>query len=223
MKGIITKDFLRQHIDFTCVRPDVSEQEIIKFCQQAVRHRVKTIYVPPAFLTLALTQVKQSDVVIGTTAGFPYGNMPFAVKKTGIVFAAKQGAVWVDVCLNVSWLRSGKLKEVAKEIQQLNTIARQHGMGLKLIVESPYLTVNELRHVSKLVNKAGVEYIKTATGVCNRVSTQEVKIIKRCLTTTRLKVAGGISTLAQAKKFFDLGADVVGTSAGFELLAIASD
>lgn len=219
---MVDLDFLRQHIDFTCVHPHVSQEEMNMFCQRAINNQVATIYVPPVYVEFALSLVKSCGIEIGTTAGFPFGNQPSEIKFRGIAFAVESGAKWVDVCLDISAVRSGMFDVVGEEIHSLGYMARREGIGLKLIVESPYLKLDELICVTKLVEYEGIEFLKTATGVGNRVSQKEVLTIKKHLQRTKLKVAGGVTTLDSAVRFFDLGADIIGSSRGFEILEKAS-
>ena len=211
-------DFLKQNIDFTNVKPDVSVKEINKFCKQALFHKVKTIYVPPVFVVQAVSQVGKNGIDVGTIAGFPYGNIPIELKKGGIAWAARHKARWVDVCLNISSVKSNNYSDVEKEIKQLTAEAYKHKIGLKIIVESPYLTKNELIRVTELIDYYHVDYIKTASGVGNQITEKDVKIIKPILKYSKLKAAGGISRLDQAIIFFNLGADKIGSSKGFEIL-----
>lgn len=213
---MVSSEHIRNHIDFTCVKPHVSEDEARALCVQAVAERVKTLYVPPAFLSFATIHAK--GVSFGTTAGFPYGNVPYAVKEAGIYYAAAHGARWVDVPLNVSFIRSHQWENVEQELQFLKKLADTKHIGLKVIVESPYLDEQELVRIAQTIETLNIAYLKTATGVGNQVSEKEVEILRPHLKNTKLKVAGGIKTLEHATRFFELGADKIGSSTGFAIL-----
>jgi len=213
-----TIDYLRENIDYTNVKPNVSQQEMESFCKIALRNHVKTIYVPPVFVDLAFSMVGKDGIEVGTTAGFPYGNVPVELKELGIRYAAEHKARWVDVCLNVSLVRSNRFDEVKDELLRLVAAACDYEIGLKTIIEAPYLGIDELVETTKLVDSCGVDYLKTATGVGTKVSERGVEVIKLLLKRSKLKVAGGISTLSEAERFFDLGADKIGSSNGFQIL-----
>ncbi len=216
--NLIDINFLKSNIDFSCLKPDVSQDNISAFCETALSNSVKTIYVPPCFIQFVNSRVSSQGIDVGTTAGFPYGNNSVDVKKAGILYAAEKGAKWVDVCINLSFVKSGRYFDVEREIENLLEISQSAGIGLKLIVESPYLDEDELIRTTKIVNKHKVDYIKTATGVGNAVSEREVRIIKSNLTDTKLKVSGGIFMVDQVLAYFDLGADKIGSSHGFHIL-----
>lgn len=216
----IDLDYLRKNIDYTNVRPDSSKDDISAFCNQALGNFVKTIYVPPVFVAMAVSLCKE-DVDVGTTAGFPFGSVPAELKEHGIRHAAKNGARWVDVCLNLSSVKSRKYSEAAEEIKQLISTARENGIGLKLIIESPLLNEEELVKLTRMADSYGIDYLKTSTGITNKVSEREIRIIKPLLTNTRLNVAGRISTLEEALKYFQLGADKIGSTSGFKIFGEA--
>ncbi|XOU94445.1 MAG: adenylyl-sulfate kinase [Candidatus Kerfeldbacteria bacterium] len=216
---VIDADFLRKHIDFTLIHPYVSVKEIRVFCQRAIENRVRTIYVPPVFVKLAIDLVLEHGIVVGTTVGFPYGNQHILPRKIMDMHSAWcSGARWVDVCLNVSLIRNPNPLYLLEEVKDIVQCARVRKIGLKIIIESPFLRDVELATVTQFVELEKVDFLKTATGVGNRVSEAEVLIIKQHLKNTKLKVAGGITTFDDAKRFFELGADVIGSSRGFAIL-----
>ena len=213
-------DFLKQHIDYTLIGRGVSEEEMVSFCKQAIKYNVRTIYVPLVYVEPVVFFVKEHKIAVGTVAGFPLGALPIDFKETEIEFAAIAGASWIDVCLNLCPVRSQKPKKVINEVERLKKAAERNDIGLKLIIETPYLDEAQIRQVTKIISNAEIDFLKTATGFGNEVSADEVMIIKPILTETKtkLKVAGGIKTLEQAKRFFQLGADIIGSSNGFAIL-----
>jgi len=211
-------DFLREHIDFTNISPYATEKEIVNFCHKAADYRVKTVYVPPIFLHTASRDFR-ACFEIGTTAGFPYGNVPFAVKEKGIDYAWKNGAKWIDVVADISLIKSNNWFAVEKEIQALvECVERKMNLSLKLIIETPYLSDEEIKYVVEIADSNDVYCIKTATGVGNKVKLKHVELIKPLLKRSKLKVAGGITTLEDTLTFFNRGADIIGSSKGFEIL-----
>lgn len=215
-RNVLSADFLRQHIDFTNVKPHASLQEIEGFCKKAVENKVKTIYVQPHFLKAAVLLAR--GVEVGTTAGFPFGNIPLELKLAGMRYAAENGASWVDVCLNDSLVRSGDFDGVEAEIRGLSRQAKASNIGLKIIIETPYLSKEEIYRVVHLVDLYDVDFLKTCTGVGTKVTGEHVKLIMQVLKKSKLKVSGGVSSLRETQRFFELGADVVGSSKGFEIL-----
>jgi deoxyribose-phosphate aldolase len=222
---MVSIDFLRKNIDFTNVSPHATKPEIRKFCEDAIKNAVSTIYVQPTLLEYANSILEGEKIDIGTTSGFPYGNVPLFTKLYEIRYAASRGAKWIDACLDISSIRDENLDldqdYINLEIVTLNKRAKEEGMRLKLIIETPYLGKEEIRLISRIADDQHVDYIKTATGVGNKVKVEDVACIKSVLKNSKLKAAGGISTLQEAELFFENGADKIGSSNGFSILSEA--
>ncbi len=214
---MVDVDFLREKIDFTNVSPTSSLKEIEELCEKAIKYSIKTIYVQPVFLSYAKNKLN-GEIDIGTTGGFPFGNIPVQIKFKEIEYAARNGAKWIDICLNISNIRSNNWDNVKEEIYELKKKSSQESIGLKIIIEVPFLTSNETIRVIEIAEEAKIEFIKTASGVGNKVTLDQLKFIKPFLKSCKLKVAGGISTFNEAKRFFENGADIIGSSKGFDIL-----
>jgi deoxyribose-phosphate aldolase len=182
---------------------------------------VATIYVPLVFVRLACSLVGKYGIEVGTTAGYPYGNTPTAIKLQEIEYAIQKGAKWVDVGLNLSFVKSVQWLKIENEVLEIvnNTNNRT---GLKLIIEAPYLTDRETIDLVEIIDKHGVEFVKSSTGVGTKIALRHVELIKKTLKNAKIKAAGGISSLKQAMEFFDLGADVIESSHGFRILEEAA-
>ena len=214
---IIDKNFLRRNIDFTNISPTSSFEEIENFCEQANKYSVKTIYVQPIFISHIRNKLKKG-INIGTTGGFPFGNIPVQIKLKEIEYAAANGAKWIDICLNLSNIKSKKWNEVRQEINALRKKSLQKSIGLKIILEIPFLTNSEIKKLVSIAEEENIEFLKTASGVRNKVTLEQLKVIKPLLKSCRIKVAGGIKTLEETEEFFNNGADILGSSRGFDIL-----
>ena len=210
-------DFLVRNIDFTNVNPASSFEEIGELCIKANEYSVKTIYVQPIFLSYVKSKLKK-DIDIGTTGGFPFGNIPLQIKLNEIEYAAKNRAKWIDICINLSNVKSKKWNKVREEIFELRKKSMQESIGLKIILEIPFLTNNEIVKLVSISEEEKIEFLKTASGVRNKITLDQLKFIKPLLKYCKIKVAGGISTLKDANEFFENGANVIGSSKGFEIL-----
>lgn len=210
-------NFLREKIDFTNVSPLASMKEIDEFCKNALAYKVKTIYVQPFFLQ-HIKDIIKNEIDIGTTGGFPFGNIPLQIKFKEIEYAAHNGARWIDICLNLSNVKSGYWNEVRNEIINLKDKSVKEGIGLKIIIETPFLTNKEIEEIIKISETAEIEFIKTASGVRNKVTLDQLKFIKPLLKYCKIKVAGRITKLGEVEDFLKNGADKIGSSNGFEIL-----
>ncbi len=210
-------DFLRENIDFTNVSPVSSLNEIEELCAKAIKYYVKTIYIQPVFLSYAKNKLK-GEVDIGTTGGFPFGNIPVKIKLSEIEYAGRNGARWIDVCLNISNVKSNKWDKVKQEICKLKAKSSQESIGLKIIIEVPFLTFSEIEKIVHIAEEEKIEFLKTASGIRNKVTLDQLKLIKPLLRFCKIKVSGGVSNLKEAEEFFENGADIVGSSKGFDIL-----
>jgi len=214
---MINFNFLRENIDFTNISPLASFEEIEKLCEKANKYYVQTIYVQPIFLPQIKNKLK-NGIDVGTTGGFPFGNVPLQIKLNEIEYAAKNGARWIDICLNLSNVKSNKWDKVRYEMYKIRRKSLQESIGLKIILEVPFLTNDEIEKLVNIAEEEKIEFLKTASGVRNKVTLGQLKFIKPLLKSCKLKVAGGISTLEEVKEFFENGADVIGSSKGFDIL-----
>lgn len=215
---MIDRTYLKKHIDFTLIRPDSSLQEITAFCMKAIEHQVTTIYVPLPFVKFARSLVEKYDIAIGTTAGFPHGNCLESTKLNEITHAKNHGATWVDVPLNLHNVKSKNWNNVKSEMKTLVEHTVHSKICLKLIIETPFLTKEEIIQVINLAEECGVTIIKTATGVGNKVTIDEVKILLNNIKNAKIKAAGGITSIDIVRTLFSMGVTYVGSSKGFEIL-----
>ena len=126
--------------------------------------------------------------------------------------AVKNGADEIDMVLNIGWLKEKKYDEILDEI---NVIKRAcEGRILKVIIETCLLTDEEKIKMCEIVSASGADYIKTSTGFSTGGATfDDIHLFAEHVTgETKIKAAGGISSIEDAEKFLALGADRLGTS-----------
>ena len=124
--------------------------------------------------------------------------------------------------INIGWLKQGDYKEVGREIRLIKEACGPTGV-LKVIIETGLLTEDEIGKVTKVVDEAGADYIKTSTGFGPRgASLRDVELFKENSTRLKIKAAGGVRDNESAEKFIRLGVSRIGTSSGTALLAPAS-
>ena len=110
--------------------------------------------------------------------GFPFGNTTTEVKVFKTRQAIENGADEIDMVINIGWLKQGDFDAVGREIRLMKEACGTHGI-LKVIVETGLLTEDEIRHVTKVVDQAGADYIKTSTGYGPRgASYRDIELFK---------------------------------------------
>lgn len=209
---------INEYIDHTLLKATATEDEIIKLCEEAREHQFYSVCVNSAFVPLAKEQLKGSGVQVCAVVGFPLGAMSTKAKIFEAAQAVKDGATEIDMVINLGTLKSVHLDEVEKEIRQIKeTVGDQ---VLKVIIETCYLTADEILVASELAVKAGADFVKTSTGFGPSGADKEgVELMKKAVEgKARIKASGGIRNLETALYYIELGVDRIGTSSGVSIV-----
>ncbi|MEK7448675.1 MAG: deoxyribose-phosphate aldolase [Planctomycetota bacterium] len=211
---------LARVIDQTLLKPEATRQTIIKFCREARQYRFQAVFVNSGWVKHCRLILKGSRTKVGVAIGFPFGAASTAAKLAETKQALADGAEEVDLVLNIGALKSGMTADVKKEIRKAVQLVHRHRKNFKLILETCYLTRDEIIKACRLAKKAGVDFVKTSTGWGPHGATVEhIKLMKKIVgPNIGVKASGGIRNLASAKKMLEAGATRIGTSAGVALL-----
>ena len=215
----ITYEQLAKTIDHSLVRPELTERDVIEGCELARRYHVASVFVKPCHVKLAVKQLAGSDVAVGSVVGFPHGCQTTATK----VFEAKEnisnGATELDMVINIGELRSGNAETVCEDIRAVVEAARGKAI-VKVILENAYLTDDEKILGCKLAEKAGANFVKTATGFAPSGATlEDLKLMRASVgPQVQVKAAGGVRTLDALLKVIDVGVTRVGATATAAIL-----
>ena len=167
--------------------------------------------IPPSFVQEAKEYVK-GNLKICTVIGFPNGYNTTAVKVYETEQALIEGADEIDMVINVGHLKEGRYDEILNELRALKSCCGNK--VLKVIIETCLLTDEEKVKMCELVTESGADFIKTSTGFAKSGATfEDVALMRKNVGKfVCVKAAGGISSLDDAEKFIELGADRLGTS-----------
>lgn len=207
-------------IDHTNLRPDATLEDLERTCREALSYELYGCCVPPFYVRQA-RQILRDKVRVVTVVGFPHGNVPADAKVWEARRAFEDGADEVDMVINLSLVRSGKLEAALEEVEQVLEVARSYGGVLKVIEETGYLSESEVLELTRGLARLGVDFVKTSTGFGPRGATlEDILVMRRGVegSRTRIKAAGGIRTGLQALMFYALGADRIGTSSGTRIV-----
>ena len=204
------KDILAR-CDHTLLRPDCTSGEIKDLCDQAVKYGCASVCIPPCHVAGAKRYVG-NRMKVCTVIGFPNGYMTTAAKAYETVDAVKNGADEIDMVVNLSMVKDACWGDVAADIRAVR--AACPGKVLKVIIECCLLTDDEKVKLCGIVSDCRADYIKTSTGFSKGGATREDVALLRQNSpeTLKVKAAGGISSIEDAKDFINLGADRLGTS-----------
>ena len=211
-------DNLNQIIELTNVKPGAGVGDIKSLCTQALLHKFRAVCVNSAFIEPCYKELRQHpEVLIVSTAGFPFGAASMKAKIYEAIVAGEQNASEIDYVLNIGYIKERKDKETRMEIKQI--IRNTAGLcKVKLIIEAPVLTEEEIVRVTTMAAEEGAYCIKTATGFQGPTTEAMVKTVRKALSGQKkeepvlIKAAGGIRTPADVNTMLKAGADLIGTS-----------
>lgn len=210
---------MNKYIDHTLLKAFASEADIVKLCEEAITYNFKAVCVNPSYVALAKDLLKNSDVLVCTVIGFPLGANTTAVKAYELENAIANGADELDMVINIAKFKDQDYTYVLNEIKELKALSKDK--VLKVIVETAYLSDEEIKKVSEIVLEAKADFIKTSTGFADRGATiNDVKIMKSVVKDEILiKAAGGVRSPEDLVEMIKAGANRIGTSSGTSLIS----
>ena len=197
--------------DHTLLSQTATWEDIKAICDDGIKYKTASVCIPAAFVRQAKQYVGQ-QLAICTVIGFPNGYDTTASKCFMACDAVANGADEIDMVINIGWLKEGRDDALLEELRQVK--AHCQGRLLKVIIETCLLTEEEKIRMCRIVTEAGADYIKTSTGFSTAGATfDDVALFaKHVGPNVKIKAAGGISSLADAERFIELGASRLGTS-----------
>jgi deoxyribose-phosphate aldolase len=219
------KEDLASKIDQTLLKPDVTFEELEKFINENKDLGFYSLCIPPFFVKKAVELVA-GVCKISTVIGFPHGTSSSDVKVYEATQAVRNGAKCVDVVVNLSAVKSANYDYIKNELEMLRYNVDLYGScELRIIIETCLLTDEEKTTLAKLIKETKCDVVKTSTGFSSYGATAEDVALLKTITNDEIKIkaSGGIRDIKTALAMFDAGADLVGTSAGKELLAFCEN
>ena len=210
-------------VDHTLLAQGATWNEIKAICDDGIKYGCASVCIPASYVKQAAEYV-DGKIAVCTVIGFPNGYDTTAAKCFEAADAVKNGASEVDMVINIGWVKDGLYDKVLEEVkdQRWNDLLEEikavkphcEGKLLKVIIETCLLTDAEKIEMCRVVSESGADYIKTSTGFGGGGATREdVALFKAHVAPhVKIKAAGGIADLNDAKDFIALGADRLGTS-----------
>ena len=201
-------------VDHTLLKQESTWEQIKSLCDDAIKYNTASVCIPPSFVKQAKEYMIEqgADIAICTVIGFPNGYNTTNVKWFETKDAVINGADEIDMVINIGWLKDKRYDDILNEIDKVKEAC--DGRILKVIIETCLLTDEEKVKMCEIVSESQADYIKTSTGFSKGGATfEDVKLMeKHMISTKKIKAAGGISSIADAQKFIELGASRLGTS-----------
>lgn len=198
-------------VDHTLLAQGATWKEIKAICDDGIKYGCASVCIPASYVKQAAEYVA-GKIPVCTVIGFPNGYDTTAAKCFEASDAVANGASEIDMVINIGWVKDGLYDKVLSEIRDVKGHCR--GKLLKVIIETCLLTDAEKIELCRVVSESGADYIKTSTGFGGGGATREdVALFKKHVAPhVKIKAAGGIADLNDAKDFIALGADRLGTS-----------
>lgn len=213
----MSEEEILEHVDHTLLLQTATWEEIRQICDDAMQYQTASVCIPPSYVKQA-TEYVQGSVPVCTVIGFPNGYMTTKAKEFETRDAIANGASEIDMVINVGWLKDKKYDLITEEIRILKAACGDK--ILKVIIETCLLEEEEKVKMCEIVTEAGADYIKTSTGFSSGGATfEDVELFARHVgPQVKIKAAGGITSMEDARRFLELGADRLGTSRIIKLL-----
>lgn len=223
-------------IDHSVLQPTYTDEDLKKQCEVARKYKVASVCVKPYAVRMAASLLKGSDVKVGCVIGFPHGNSSTAVKVFETEQACNDGAVEIDMVINIGKALGGEWDYVEREIKAITDCCHRNNAIVKVIFETDYMTRKEDKiRLCEICTKAGADFVKTSTGYgyvkqpngffsYTGATVEDVKLMREHSgPRVQVKCAGGVRTLDDLLKMKDAGATRSGATATETILKEASD
>ncbi len=209
---------MNKFFDHTLLAADASYQAIQKLCEEAKHYHFMSVCVNPYYVPVAKKLLAGSDVKVCTVIGFPLGQMSPAAKVFEASDAVTMGADEVDMVLNVAALKDGKFDFVTQEIAKVKEAVGEH--TLKVILETCYLSDEEIVKACLCAKNGGADFVKTSTGFGKGgAKAHHVALMRKTVGKEMgVKASGGIHTREDFEAMVSAGANRIGASASVAIM-----
>lgn len=211
-------------IDHTLLKPEASESDIKKLCEEAATFGFASVCVNPGWVKKAAEFLKGSGVPVCTVIGFPLGATLPDVKAYEARRSIFNGAREVDMVINIGALKSGDDCLLEDDIRAVVDAAHENNILCKVIIETALLTDDEKVRACLAAKNAGADFVKTSTGFAKGGATaNDVALMRRTVgSELGVKASGGVKGLEDARAMFEAGATRIGASVGVKIAQEAS-
>ncbi len=206
-------------IDHTLLKPEATEEDMKKMCEEAIQYKFKSVCVNTHYVALVSRLLSGSGVLTCGVVGFPLGAMTTRAKVDETYDAIKSGANEIDMVINIGALKSGNWNIVKSDIEGVVNAARNRAL-VKVILETSLLNDEEKIRACTIAKMAGADFVKTSTGFNKGGATVEDIILMRKVVGPKMgvKASGGVRDTETARKMIAAGATRIGTSSGIAIV-----
>jgi deoxyribose-phosphate aldolase len=213
-------------IDHSILNPVYTDLDLKRECEVARKYEVASVCVKPYAVKQAAELLKGSEVLVGCVIGFPAGNSAIPVKVFETEQACKDGAVEIDMVINIGKALQEDWDYIEKEISSVVETSHKYKAITKVIFETDYVTKDEHKiRLCEICTKAGADFVKTSTGFgfvkgsdgkfsYGGANAHDIALMrKHAGPGVQVKASGGVRTLTELLKFKELGITRCGATA----------
>lgn len=207
-----TKKQVAQTIDHAVLKPENTDFDLQQNAKMCIENGVFSMCVKPCDIKAAKELLKKSDVKVSCVLSFPHGADATPVKAFQAKQAIEDGTDEIDMVMNIGKFLSGDWEYVVEDIKAVVDVAHSHGVLVKVIQESGFLSLEQVAKACELSYEAGADFVKTSTGFGPGKATPEIieVMVKTVGDRMMIKPSGGIRTWEDAVSFLKQGADRLG-------------
>lgn len=220
MYNIKNSKELATYINYANLNNIITEEEIMEFLQKAKETTFNSVIVSPTYIELAKETLKDTDIKVGSVVGFPLGFEDTQTKIAEAKALVDKGADELEVVVNLSHLKDKKYNLIGKEIEEIKKV-----MGdkiLKVDIEVKALEDAEKSAIVQVIEKAGADYVKNATGFVTPCHIYEIvndiNIIQKYAPKIKIEIYGGVDSYKIANQILTAGADRIASNYGYEIV-----
>jgi deoxyribose-phosphate aldolase len=193
----------------------LTDAELEQGCFLAREYDVASVCIKPYAVKQAAQRLTGSTVAVGTTIGFPHGGHATAIKVAEAEQAMNDGALELDMVVNIGKVLGKDWVYVAKDIEAVVEIAHMGKALVKVIFENCFLEDEHKERLCRICAEEGADFVKTSTGYGSGGATDDdLRLMRRCSPPhVKVKAAGGVRTFDRLLAVRALGVSRVGATA----------
>lgn len=232
----MTKSEVAAMIDHTLLKPEATVKQIRTLCNEAKRSNFASVCINPIYVKSASDELQNSEVRVCTVIGFPLGAVPTGDKVSETIHAIENGADEADMVIDIGSAKAHDFQAVENDIAAVVKAARKLGVQIgkaivvKAILETCFLTDEEITACCTAAKNAGADFVKTSTGFANPkdengralpngATVHHVALMRKAVDSALgVKASGGIRTAEAVRKMIEAGANRIGSSSGVAIL-----
>lgn len=211
---MFTRKEVARVIDHAVLKPFATDADIIAGCKMCAEREVGCFCVRPTDVALAAKELKGSETAVSAVIGFPHGSNRPEVKALEAKMAIEDGAVELDMVMNVGKFLTDDYDFVQQDIEAVVAEAKKSNVIVKVILETCYLEEEQIAKSCKIAEATGADFVKTSTGFGDGGATPEVIdiMIKTVGKTMGVKASGGVRTYETAVGYLKQGCKRLGVA-----------